>query len=368
MKVSSLGDAFRFVMDRKGWSGSRLARETGTTQPWVSMVLHGRRDPGMRRSAELLARAGWELQLVPTREDPVKRSQFLLAAASLVFVPSAVASPYTSPGYLDTLAVRLAHNESQLGGAPLAREALRHASHAAPAVDSANAALHAAASRLCRQAALVLHDVRDLDRAEAIASTALTLARKAADPAAQVAACDTLSLICAHRPDGRGAAYARHGLTVPGADDTAKAALAARLGRSLALTPGQGHEARHSLQRALELAGDEPSAEVVGNVGIGLGDLGLHVAAERYLASAASLTAATPHLHSLYLARQAKTAMRARQPEVAAERITALASVAPLVDSPRLRIHQRHIYDGTHRWAGVAGVGEARQALREVRL
>lgn len=368
MKVGSLGDALRFVMDRAGWSGNRLAREMGTSQPWVSLVLNGRRDPGMRRSAELLARAGWELQLVPTREDPVKRQQFLLAAASLVFLPTATASPYTSPAYLDQLAARLAHNEAQLGGAPLAREAIHHANRVALTLDSSNTALHAAASRLCRQASLVLHDVRDLDRAEAVASTALTLARKAGDPAAQIEALDTLSLICAHLPDGRGAAYARRGLVVPGADDASRAPLAARLGRSLALSPGRDRDARYNLERALELSAGEHSPEVVGNVGIGLHDLGMYVHAEQHLATAATLTAGAPFLHSLYLARQAKTAMRARQPEVTAGRMTALASVAPLVDSPRLRIHERHIYDGTRQWADVPGVRDAREALREVRL
>jgi hypothetical protein len=89
---------------------------------------------------------------------------------------------------------------------------------------------------------------------------------------------------------------------------------------------------------------------------------------QQHLATAAALTAGAPFLHALYLARQAKTAMRARQPEVAAERMTALATVAPLVKSPRLRIHERHIYDGTRQWAGVPGVRDAREALREVRL
>lgn len=368
MKVGSLGDAFGFVMDRTGWSGSRLARETGTSQPWVSLVLNGHRDPGMRRSAELLARAGWELQLIPTREDPVKRQEFLLAAASLVFLPSATTTPYSSPGYLDQLTARLAHNEAQLGGAPLAREAIRHANRVAPALDSGSTVLHAAASRLCRQVALVLHDVRDLERAEAVASTALTLARKVGDPAAQVEALDTLSLICAHLPDGRGAEYARRGLVVPGADDASRATLAARLGRSLALSSGSERDARYSLERALELSAGERSPEVAGNVGIGLHDLGLHARAEQHLATAAALTAGAPFVHALYLARQAKTAVRARQPEVAAERMTALASVAPLVDSPRLCIHERHIYDGTRQWAGVPGVRDAREALREVRL
>jgi hypothetical protein len=87
--------------------------------------------------------------------------------------------------------------------------------------------------------------------------------------------------------------------------------------------------------------------------------------AEQYLAAAAELTASSPFVHSLYLARQAKTAIRARQPEVAAERMTELAATAPLVDSPRLRIHERHIIDGTRHWAGVALVRDARDALRE---
>ncbi|MPZ67316.1 MAG: hypothetical protein GEU83_18040 [Pseudonocardiaceae bacterium] len=107
---------------------------------------------------------------------------------------------------------------------------------------------------------------------------------------------------------------------------------------------------------------------MVGNVGIGMHELGIHERAEAHLTTAAALTIGAPFLHSLYLARQTKTAMRARQPEMAAEQMTALASVVPLVDSPRLRIHERHIFDGTQRWAGVPDVRDARQALQEVRV
>jgi hypothetical protein len=330
------------------------------------MVLGGHRDPGVRRSAELLARAGWELQLIPSGDDPVKRRAFLLAAASAAFVPSpATASPYRDPAYIDALTARLTANEEQMGGAPLAREAARHIARAVPAARADGAALQAAASRLCRQAALVLHDVRALDRAEQAAGTALALGRRAGDPAAQALACDTLSLTTAHLPDGRGAQYARRGLAVPGVSDRDRAALAARLGRSLALLPGHDREARASLDRALELA-DGQSAEIAGNVGIGLTDLGLPVKAEDHLAAAVRLTASSPFLSALWVARQAKTAIRARQPDQAAQEMMALAGLAPLVDSPRLSIHVKHVLDGTRGWDGIGEVRDARDALKEV--
>lgn len=366
MSVGNLGDAFRKVMDHHGWSGARLARELGTSQPWVSMVLSGRRDPGLGRAAELLARAGWELQLVPSGKDPVKRRSFLLAAASVAFVPSPAATPYTSPAYLDGLTARLAHNEAQMGGAPLSREAIRHVTRAMPAAQAGSAPLQAAASRLCRQAALILHDVRQLGRAEQIAATALALACSAGDLTAQARALDTLSLITAHLPDGRGAAYARRGLNLPGTDTGDRAALTARLGRSLALQPGQVRPARISLEDALALAEDAgQSAEITGNAGIGFTDLGMPGRAERYLDTAVTLTASSPFLSSLYTARLAKTAIRARQPEQVAQKMIALAGLAPLVDSPRLAIHLRHIYDGTGQWAQIREVRDARDALRE---
>jgi tetratricopeptide (TPR) repeat protein len=358
--VRNLGDAFRVVMDHNGWSGARLARELGVPQPWVSMVLGGRRDPGMRRAAELLAQTGWELYLVPS-EDDVKRRAFLLAVASVAFVPAATASPYSDPAYVGMLTTRLTASEEQMGGAPLAREAVRHVARAVPAARAGGTSLQAAASALCRQAALVLHDVRRLDQAEETAATALALGCSAGDPAAQAGACDTLSLITAHLPDGRGAAYARRGLALAEGDD--RAMLAARLGRSLALQ-GDAGQARASLEHALELA-DGQSAEITGNVGIGLADLGLPGRAEPCLATAVRLTASSPFLRSLYVARQAKTAIRARQLDQAVQEMTALATLAPLVESPRLTIHLRHIYDGTKKWAAISEVQDAREALRE---
>src|SRR5690242_11557755 len=106
MKVGSLGDAFKAVMDRNGWSGNRLAREIGTSQPWVSMVLSGKRDP-LRQSIDQMERVGWEVHVVPAGDDdPVRRRDFMAAAASTAFLPTASASPYTSASYLDGLAAR----------------------------------------------------------------------------------------------------------------------------------------------------------------------------------------------------------------------------------------------------------------------
>ncbi len=300
----------------------------------------------------------------------MKRQQFLLAAASFAFLPSPTASPYSDPDYIDKLTSRLAYNELQMGGAPLAREAVRHAGRVASVADSKSTALHAAASRLCRQAALVLHDVRQFDRAEDLATTALMLAQKAKEQVGQAEAFDTLSLISAHLPDGRGAEYARRGLAVPGVDDSHRAVLATRLGRSLALTPGRGREARYSLERALELSEGHVSlaVEIAGNAGIGFGDLSMPTRAGQHLATAVSMTASSPFVHSLYLARQAKTAVSARNPDLAADRMIALTAVSPLVDSPRLRIHERHIFDGSQRWASIPTVRDARDALREATI
>lgn len=354
-------------MAHRGLTGAGVAREIDTTQPWVSMVLNGKRDPGMTRSADVLDRLGWELQLVPSGEgDPVRRRDFLLAAASATFVPSPSASPYTDAAYVTRLTDRLVNHEGQLGGAPLAREALRHARRLSRVLRSTrDRELQAAASRLCRQAALIMHDVRDYDRAEHLAGMALTLARRAGESAVQAHAYDTLSLIAAYDPDGRGAEYARRGLKVADTS-TDRAMLAVRHGRALALSSDQVG-ARRSFEDALKLVPGGPlAAEIYGNAGIGLTDLGMPRAAESYLATAVDLTASTPFIQSLYLARQTKTAVRAQDPDAAAPMMTALVAVAPMVDSPRLFIHLRHLIDATSRWAGIPDVRDARDALQEV--
>jgi transcriptional regulator with XRE-family HTH domain len=374
MDTRTLGDAFRVVMQETGWSGARLARELGVSQPWVSMVLSGQRDPGVGRAADLLARAGWTFQLIPSEDDPVKRRAFLLAAAgataSAAFT-ARTANPYRDPAYIDALTARLIYNENQMGGAPLAREAIRHAARAIPAARDDGQELQAATSRLCRQVALILHDARHSDQAEGIAGKALMLGRMAADTTAQAQAYDTLSMIAAapspnYVIDGRAIEYARLGLALPDTSVTDRAILAARHGRANALA-GESYAARGSLEEALELAAqDSPSAETTGNIGIGFTDLGMAVKAGPYLDTAVRLSAGSPFVSSLYVSRQAKAAIRARQPEIAAGEMMTLAALAPLVQSPRVGFHIRHIIDGTEKWAAVPEVHSAREALREV--
>jgi hypothetical protein len=230
-------------MQQTGWSGARLARELGESQPWISMVLNGHRDPGLRRSTELLAQAGWQLQLIPSGDDPVKRRSFLLAAAgataSVAFSAPETANPYRDPAYIDALTARLVYNEEQMGGTPLAREAARHITRAVPVARAGSKSLQTAVSRLCRQGALILHDARSIDKAEQVAATALTLGRSAGDMTSQARAYDTLSLITAQFKAGKGAEYARRGLALPDISASDRAILAARLGRAAALARQQ---------------------------------------------------------------------------------------------------------------------------------
>ncbi|MBA9002452.1 helix-turn-helix domain-containing protein [Thermomonospora cellulosilytica] len=374
MAVKSLGDALMVIMRRHGWTGTRLAREIGTSQPWVSMVLSGKRDPGMARSAALLRRVGWELELVPSKEDdPVKRRRFLASATSVAFMPQLTpsAKPYRDADYVRVLADRLAHTEEQIGGAPLVREAVRHVHHVASAIEGGERRLQGAAARLARQAALVLHDTRRLGQAEKAAVLSLALAGKAGDAQAQALAYDTLALI---RTYGSAAASAvecaRRGLALGGLDDATRAMLLVRLGRSLAVLPGQERQVRRAVDRAQELMdrlGALDSAEIMANAGIALSDCGLPARGAIDLRSAvAAVESQSPLLLALYQARLAKTAVRARDIDETARAMTALSRTVPLVTSRRVDIHVRHLLDGTRGWSTILEVKDARERLAEV--
>jgi hypothetical protein len=131
----------------------------------------------------------------------------------------------------------------------------------------------------------------------------------------------------------------------------------ARLGRALALAPGHRGEARGWLEHALEQG--DGGAEVAGNAGIGLTDAGLPGLGERHLAAAAALTASEPFLHALYVARQAKTAMRAEPswwpPDGGAGRSQRRWC------NPPADIHLRHVYDGR---GGGGAISEVRRPGR----
>lgn len=371
MGVRSLGEAFGEVMRRHGLTGAALARRLGVSQPWVSMVLAGKRDPGMARSADLLATLGWDLELVPSEEDPVKRRQFLASAASVALVPSTGgASPYRDADFVRLLADRLAHTEEQIGGAPLVGEALRHVQHIAPAVSGTDTRLQAAASLLARQAALILHDTRDLDRAERVADLARRLGARAGDHQAQARAYATLSLIRTYGVRGRAAEYVRRGLALPELDDATRAALLVRLARSLAVLPGQERAVRRALddaQDVVEKLSPVDGAEVMANSGIALADCGLHAqGAVDLRAAITSVESQSPLLVGLYQARLTKSAIQAGDVAAMVAGMGALALVAPLLTSRRIQLHVGHILTDTRRWVSVREITDAREQLWEV--
>ncbi|QXJ21965.1 helix-turn-helix transcriptional regulator [Actinomadura graeca] len=373
MGVSSLGDAFSVVMKRHGWSGAALARKLDVSQPWVSMVLAGKRDPGMAKAARLLRTVGWELELVPSEEDdPVRRRRFLASAASVALTPPATGRhPYRDASYVRLLADRLAYTEEQIGGAPLVREALRHVRLVAPAMLGTDTGLQSAASGLARHAALILHDTRDLDNAERVANLSLALAGKGRDTCAQANAYSTLSLIRTYgKPRFRAAEYVRRGLALHDLDDATRAALLVRLARSLAVLPGQERPVRRALEEAQALASrlnPADAAEVMANSGIALADCGLHALGAVDLRKAvAGVESQSPLLAGLYRARLTKSAIRAGDVGAMTEGVASVALVAPLLTSRRMDIHVRHILTGTRPWAAVPEVRKAREQLREV--
>lgn len=370
--VRSLGEAFGEIMRRNGWTGAALARRLNVSQPWISMVLAGKRDPGMRRSADLLRTVGWDLELVPSEDDPVKRRQFLASAASVALIPSATAAnPYRDAAFVRLLADRLAHTEEQIGGAPLVAEAVRHVQHIAPAAHGTDGRLQAAASALARHAALILHDTRHLDHAGRVAALALQLAERAGDTHGQAHAYATLAHIRTYGgPRSRAAEYVRRGLALPDLDDTTRATLLVRLARSLAVLPRQERPVRRALEEAQGLA-DRLSpidgAEVLANSGIALSDCGLHLqGASDLRAAITSVEAQSPLLVGLYRARLTKSAIQAGDVGAIAAGMDALALVAPLLTSRRMDIHVRHILTDTRRWVSVQEITDAREQLREV--
>lgn len=303
----------------------------------------------------------------------MKRRRFLASAASVAFIPTPPSGvkPYADPDYVHSLADRLAHTEEQIGGMPLVREAVRHVQHVAPAIERHEKRLQAAASRLTRNVALVLHDTRHLDQAEKVAALSLALARKAEDVQGQAEAYDTLALIrtyCA--PATRAVEYARRGLALDGLDDATRAMLLVRFGRSLAVLPEQERQVRRALEDAQELAdrlAPIESAEIMANSGIALSDCGLHSLGVVDLQSAASaVEARSPLLLALYRARLAKSAIRAQDVGGTVHAMNGLSQVVPLVTSRRLEIHIRHILGDARVWRAVPEIKDARGQLAEV--
>lgn len=365
-------DTLQRVMQKRSLRQRDLAGELGITQPHLSRILSGDREPNFSVAAYWLHKLGYEIRIYPRKveDDAVKRRAFLTAAASITFIPSATAGPYQDSEYLHALATRVNELRDELGSVPVIPTALRHARAIEPVVASNDRRLQSAASELARRSALVFYDAQRFDTAARIGALALTLARAAGDTDAQARAYRTLSQISVDQGRlDRAVAYARRGLALPGLGEDERALLQVRLGRALALIPGQESAARTALYQAQEAGDVSPlyAEYLTGIIGDSLTDLGAYEEAEIALEECLRLSCSRPSstLSSLLtLERQIATALGRADPGLAAERMLSYANLAPLVTSPRVDRQTKEILAASAPWATVPEMRDARDRLR----
>ncbi|WP_131740483.1 helix-turn-helix domain-containing protein [Actinomadura roseirufa] len=372
MEAGSLPEALKMIMESRGWSQGDLARELGVSQGWVSEVSRGLKDTGFAKSVRLLARVGWEVKLSPRAEGPVERREFVAAAASVIFVPSRKTIPFEDPAYVRTLADSLARNRYELGGVPLVTNAVEHLRRARRISDSApdHAALQMAISELANQVTLVLYDAGKMDAAERAGRIALNCALQVESSELQARSYDALSRVCADRGDAIHAVkYAQLGLRLNDVSNSQLASLHMRLGRALALIPGQESPSRIALDQAQGVGGLSPFGEaaLIGDVGIGFGSLKSYDESSRLLNEAAELIGQwSPLFRAQYLGRQAVTALKAGDPSHAADRITELARALPFVSSARVSQRAQVILKISAAWGSSLELSEAGEHLKAV--
>jgi DNA-binding XRE family transcriptional regulator len=369
MDARSLPDALKMIMEEQGWTQADLARELGVSQTWVSQASRGDRDPGIARTTDYLGRIGWEVRITPKAEcGPVNRRSFMTAAASVVIIPSVKGNPFQDPMYVRALADRSVRIRDELGGVPVVSMGLRYVRRVEPAVNSRDRELQVASSELAGQTALNLYDAQQFDTAEKTAALALALAGRSGSGDARARSYKILSLISAARGHReRAAMYARRGLTVPDICEMERALLSARLGRYLALIPGQERKARSALENANGVT-NLPAlyeAEIAGNIGIALDNLRAHEEADAFLLRAARFCEpSSPLCHALYLGHQVRSALLAGVPELAADRMHRFARVAPLVSSSQVNEQVNGLLTVSARWVTVPDLRDARDQLR----
>lgn len=371
MDADVLSQALKAIMTRRGWSQTELAAELGVSQSWVSQTSRGVKDSGIAKVHRLLGRIGWEVRIAPiTEDDPVKRRDFVTAVGSIAFVPSPKVGPYQDPLFVRTIADRLARDRYEQGGIPVTSTAMRHMKKVSSAISSRDRELQSAASALACETARVFYDSRRYDVARRAGSFALDLARRAGDVGAQADACSALSRISIDQGHGdRGIACARQGLALPDLPAPQRAWLRLRLARSLALVPGRERAARDRLAELNEAEGlsEYERADMKGNVGVALARMRAYPDAHAAIAEAVTIsTRCSPLLLVAYTAWQVEAALGGGEPLMAAERMIALARIAPMVSSARVNSHITSILAMSGRWSGVAELRRAREHLQSV--
>jgi transcriptional regulator with XRE-family HTH domain len=371
MDADVLPEALKSIMARHGWSQMDLATELGVSQSWVSQTSRGVKDSGIANVQRLLSRIGWEVRITPkTEDDPVKRRNFVAAVGSIAFVPSPKVGPYQDAEYVRALAERLARDRYEQGGIPVASTALRHLKKVGLAISGKDRKLQSAASDLACEAARIFYDSRRYDMAQRAGSFALQLARRSGDVNGQANALSALSRISIDRRHGdRGIMHARQGLTLPDLPPPQRAWLKLRLARSLALVPGQERAARDRLAELGDAEGLSAyeRADMKGNVGVALAGMRAYPDAHASIAEAVTLSRqCSPLLLVAYQAWQVEAALAAAEPLMAADHMTALARIAPMVSSARVNSHIAGILTMSARWSDVPELGHAREHLASV--
>jgi predicted XRE-type DNA-binding protein/tetratricopeptide (TPR) repeat protein len=378
MEARSLPEALNMIMEQRGCSQVQLGRDLGKGQSWVSEMINGKRGYDFARVINILARVGWEVVIRPKREesDPVKRREFVTAAASVMFVPSPQTGPYEDPAYLRELTRRVADDRYQNGGTLGVSSAMRHIRQIRSAIDSRDRKLQIAASGLAVETVWTLNDAGRFDAGQKVGELALALAGLSQDADTQSRALSVLARVQYHRGDGGLAVkYAQQAVHLHGIPRQQSAWLKLRHGWSLSMVNGQESAARDVLdgvQHFLADARNDPqgvrdTADLMGSVGRALYDLGEYSEAQGCLDEAVhSLGTLDLRLRGIFLARQIDASLRAGQPEFAADEMLTLARVVPLVNSVQLDNDVKDVLAASRPWHAVPEIRAARAQLRSV--
>jgi predicted XRE-type DNA-binding protein len=376
MEARSIPEAFKLIMEQRGCSQNQLARDLQKGSGWISDVINEKAGVEFAKMINVLSRVGWEVVIRPKTEksDPVKRREFVTAAASVMFVPSPKVGPYEDPGHLRELARRVSRARHEYGGGAIAATAMRHIRRIQSAVAGRDRKLQEAASELAVETVWTLQDARRFDASENVGRLALKLANRSESTDAQSCAYSALTATNYERGRAdRALLYARDGVRIFEVPEAQQAWMRLRRGRTLALVHGQERASRdelESLQATLQdqgFAGQSSldTADMMNGIGVGFNGIGAYGEAHNMLNEAVTqLGDASPYLRSRSLAQQVIAALGMSQPSLAADHMLALARVAPLVNSQRLDDYLREVLAESSKWAAVPEVRDAREQLK----
>lgn len=379
MEARSLPEALKLIMEQRGCSQNQLARDLKKGQPWISNVIRGKAGLEFARVIKILSRVGWEVIIRPKSEnsDPVKRREFVAAAASVMFVPSPKVEPHHDPAYVAQLAKRVARARYEHGGGAIASTAIRHIRRIEHLVTSRDRKLQEAASELAVEGVWTLNELCRLEVGENVGRLALELAGASGSTHAQSRAYSALATLNLDNGNAeRALIYAKRGVDLTEVPGTQQTWMRLRKGWTLARVAGHKTAARDEIEsvrgilqdgHGLRGQSDFEVADITGTIALSLHDLGVYGEAQKaFNASVSGLEESSPALAAFFLAHQIRAALSASQVSLAASRMLKFARLAPLVNSPRVDKHVREVLVMSARWGSVPDMRDARAQLETV--